>query len=107
MSIAYTVTAEFESLEVANEYVQWLQHGHLAEVLAGGATEARLLRLEPTTERQLAFEVRYLFPSMNDFTRYEREFAPRLRADGAARFPPSRGVKLGRSLAEILSTLTR
>ncbi len=107
MSIAYTVTAEFASLEVATEYVRWLQHGHLAEVLAGGATEARLLRLEPTTERPLTFETRYLFASMADFTRYEQEVAPRLRADGVARFPPNRGVTLRRSLAEVLTALTR
>lgn len=107
MTVEYCVTAEFDGLEVASEYVQWLQHGHLAQVLDGGATEARLVRLEPTPERPLAFQTRYRFPSMAAFTRYEQEFAPKLRAEGAALFPPGRGVRMRRSLGEVLSSLTR
>jgi hypothetical protein len=107
MTVEYSVTAEFDSLEVASEYVSWLQHSHLADVLNGGATEARLVRLEPTTERPLAFQTRYRFPSMAAFTLYEQQFAPKLRAEGLAKFPASRGVRISRGLAEILSSLTR
>lgn len=105
MTIAYTVTAEFDDLSVATEYVQWLQHGHLADVIAGGATQASLSRLEASSEKPLRFEARYLFPSMAAFTRYETQFAPRLRAEGAAKFPPARGVRMTRALAEVLSAL--
>jgi hypothetical protein len=104
MSIAYTVTAAFDDLSVAGEYVRWLQEGHLAEVLEGGAAEATLVRLEPTAAAPLRFEVRYRFPSMAVFQRYEAEFAPRLRAEGLAKFPASRGVRMSRSLGEVLVT---
>lgn len=104
MSIAYTVTAEFDDLSVAGEYVRWLQDGHLAEVLEGGAAEASLVRMEPTATAPLRFEVRYRFPSMEVFRRYEAEVAPKLRAEGLAKFPASRGVRMSRSLGEVLTT---
>jgi hypothetical protein len=107
MSIAYTVTADFDDLAVAAEYVRWLQEGHLAAVLDGGATEATLVRVEPSPAAPLRFEVRYRFPSMDTFRRYEAEFAPRLRAEGLARFPASRGVRMARALGEVLSTQAR
>lgn len=106
MSIAYTVHAEFDSLDVASEWVRWLQDGHLAEVLQGGATRAAVVRLEPVEGHQLRFEARYRFPSMQVFQRYEKEFAPKLRAEGLAKFPPGRGVRMTRSLGEVLTELT-
>lgn len=105
MSIAYTVHAEFDSLEVAGEWVRWLQDGHLAEVLRGGATQATLVRLEPTDGHQLRFEARYRFPSMQAFQRYEQQFAPQLRAEGLAKFPATRGVRMTRALGEVLTEL--
>lgn len=105
--IAYSVTAEFDELSVATEYVRWLQEGHLAAVLAGGALEAVLLRHEPAAGAQLVFQTRYLFASMAAFDRYEKQFAPALRADGLARFPPSRGVRMTRTLSEVLERLGR
>jgi hypothetical protein len=107
MSIAYTVTAEFDSLDVAQEWVRWLQEGHLADVLAGGALRAELHRVEATGGAQLRFEARYRFASMAAFQDYERVHAPKLRAEGLAKFPASRGVRMSRSLAEVLTELSR
>jgi hypothetical protein len=104
MTVAYTVTAEFDELSVAGDYVRWLTDGHLAEVLEGGAAEASLVRMEPTAQAPLRFEVRYRFPSMEVFRRYEAEVAPRLRAEGLSKFPASRGVRMSRSLGEVLVT---
>lgn len=96
MTLLYTVAATFDDAAVAEEWVAWLRDGHLAEVIAGGATEAEVVRLD--AEGPARLEARYRFPSREAFARYEREHAPRLRAEGMARFPAERGVRLARSI---------
>jgi hypothetical protein len=98
-SVAYTVTAEFTDAAVAEEWLRWLRGGHLLEVLAGGATTAEIIALDGPTP---SYEVRYRFPSREAFLCYEREHAPRLRAEGLRLFPPERGVTYRRSLGAVL-----
>jgi hypothetical protein len=100
--LEYTVTAQFEDPAVFDEYVAWLTHGHLAQVIEGGALEARLVKLSASS-----LQVHYLFSSAEHFARYEAGPAVALRADGAARFPPSRGVKQTRSQGELLALVAR
>jgi hypothetical protein len=102
MTFAYTVHGEFESPDVAAEWVAWLRHGHLDDVLQGGALQAVLVQLSP-----LKFEVRYLFADAAAFAAYEQGAAPKLRAEGLAKFPPSRGVKMARSTGEVLASVSR
>jgi len=97
--VAYTVRAVFEAEAVASEWVEWLRDGHLADVCAGGATKAEVVRLDGA---RIEIEVRYRFASRESFQRYEREFAPKLRAEGLQLFPTSRGVAYARALGEIL-----
>jgi hypothetical protein len=99
-TIAYTVAASFTAAAVADEWLRWLREGHVADVLAGGAERAVIVRLDgPGRE----FEVRYEFPSREAFDRYLADHAPRLRAEGLARFPPERGVAYRRSVGEVLA----
>jgi len=105
MTIAYIVTADFTDVAVAGEWVDWLKGGHIQEVLDGGATSCAVVRLEPEDSAPLRIEVRYRFPSMHDFTRYLKEYAPRLRGDAQARFPSSRGVTMTRRVGEVLFEL--
>lgn len=107
MRLAYTVIADFDAPPVAAEWLAWLTGGHLQAVLDGGARSADVVRLEPTPSAPLRVEVRYLFDDLTAFQRYEQTAAPALRADGLARFPPSRGVRLQRTLGEVLTTLRR
>jgi hypothetical protein len=100
MSFAYTVMGEFDDAAVAADWVAWLQHGHLADVIAGGAQEAVLVQLG-----LLRFEARYRFADAAAFAKYEQEFAPKLRAEGLSKFPPSRGARMSRSTGEILTAL--
>ena len=79
MSIAYTVAATFSDYGLAEEWLRWLEAGHIAEVLAGGASDAEIVVLD---EPSLTYEVRYHFPSREAFANYEKEHAPRLRAEG-------------------------
>ena len=96
--LAYTVSATFTAPAVAEEWIAWLMDGHVREVIAGGATDAWIVRLDGN-ERTV--EVRYHFPSREAFARYERDHAPRLRAEGLARFPVERGIAYRRSVGVV------
>ena len=99
MSFDYTVLARFDDPAVGSEWIEWLTGGHCAEVLAAGATDARLIRHEgPDT----VVEVRYGFPDRRAFEEYERRHAPRLRREGLERFPPERGISYRRTVGEIV-----
>jgi hypothetical protein len=96
--IAYTVAATFTDATVAEAWLGWLHRGHIADVLAGGATRAEIVALDGPDP---AYEVHYRFPSREAFARYERECAPRLRAKGMSLFPSERGVSYRRSVGVV------
>lgn len=98
-AVAYTVAVEFDHEATAAEWLAWLTGGHIAEVLAGGAEGAEVVRLDGP---RAAFEVRYRFASRAAFAAYERDHAPRLRAEGLKLFPPERGVSYRRSLGDVV-----
>lgn len=103
MTIAYTVTCTFDDASVAEEWIAWLRDEHLAEVIAAGALDAEVIRLDKNAAHSaIQCEVRYHFASRAAFAKYERDHAPQLRAKGLERFPPSRGLKYERSTGEVV-----
>ena len=99
MSYRYTVQATFTHENVAEDWVHWLKTGHCQAVLDSGATRVEVLKLDGA---QLGFEVRYDFPTADLFAAYERDHAPRLRAEGLTLFPIERGVRYARSTGIII-----
>ena len=97
---AYVVRCAFRDREAMEGFFAWLRDRHVADVCAAGAEAAELVLLEPAGDRPHAVEVRYRFASREAFLRYEREAAPRLRADGLAQI-----ARLG--LAQESVTFTR
>lgn len=108
--IAYTVTAEFDDAAVAEEWIEWLRREHLKDVLACGALDAEIVRIDEKREaasgQPTICEVRYHFASREAFAKYERDHAPGLRAEGLKRFPPERGVRYRRSVGEVAGVLS-
>src|SRR5262245_55785868 len=98
-AIAYSVCATFQDSALVADWLRWLREGHIAEVLAAGATDAEIVELDEPAQ---SFEVRYHFPSREAFARYEREHAPRLRAGGLKRFP--QGIAYRRSVGAVLQS---
>ncbi|MEI7656753.1 MAG: DUF4286 family protein [Phycisphaerae bacterium] len=94
-ALVYWVTATLPDAEVAGEYLTWLEAGHLAEVVRGGARSAELIILdsEGMGDTRIRVVSRYVFSDRAAFAEYERTHAPRLRAEGVARFGPSRGER--------------
>lgn len=93
--LVYTVTATRPDETTASEYIVWLKGGHVQAVVAGGAASAHVIRVEEPAAPILV-EARYLFASTEDYDRYLRDHAPRLRAEGLAKFGPQRGVTFQR-----------
>ena len=102
MSLAYTVTARFEDLDVAEEFVHWLRHGHMQDVMKGGADRAEVVRWSEPQEEQHTVTVRYRFPDRSTFDEYLDAHAPILQEEGAERFPTSRGVTFSRTVGVIM-----
>jgi hypothetical protein len=98
-AIAYTVTATFADKALTDEWLSWLREGHVASVLAAGASDVEIVELDGPAR---SVEVRYHFPSRQVFEQYEKEHAPRLRAEGLQRFPAERGVSYRRSVGVVV-----
>lgn len=96
--IVYSVVATLPDPRMLDEYVAWLTGGHVDGVIEGGALSGEVVRLDG---EGLRVESRYVFADRAAFERYEREFAPALRADGAARFGNA-GVVFERRVGEVM-----
>ncbi len=102
--VAYTVCASFKDEPTAREYIAWLLGGHAQAVLAGGASETMLVRVEGQPD-PFQVEVRYLFPNRQAFDRYVAEVAPALRVEGLRLFPPERGARFERRIGTVVGVL--
>lgn len=99
--IAYTVRATIPDEATAVEYTRWLVDGHVLAVVKAGAVSAEIVRItDPPSP--IRVEARYVFSDQAALDRYLRESAPTLRAEGLAKFPPSRGIALERTVGRMV-----
>lgn len=100
----YTVACTFTDPAVAEAWLAWMRSGHLRDVCDAGASSAEIVACH---EHRPRFEARYAFPSRAAFQAYERDHAPRLRAEGLERFPLALGVTYERSTGEVVASYDR
>ena len=101
-SILYTVRTTCPSVQVRGRFLSWLSPNHLLQVKAGGATAARVVLPDRTSDTAPAVvETQYVFPSRKAFDTYIRDHAPALRSDAVKHFPPESSVTWERQVAEI------
>lgn len=100
MKIAYTVTCHILYRSKAEEWLEWLKNGHVAEVLKGGAESASIVAHDDGK----TFEVRYIFPDQAAFDLYESEHAFALRQEGLQKFPPADGFTYSRNVGTVAGT---
>lgn len=105
--ICYSVVATLPNQKVADEYVTWLEDGHVDAVIDAGAHSAMIVRMErepgdglPADARQVMTQ--YVFSTRETFDRYVATAAPILRAEGMKLFGPDRGVTMKRSIGRIV-----
>ena len=103
----YSVRSSFTNAEVRADFIAWLKGGHLADVVRAGALDAEMVELEAADGAPGEVETRYHFASREAFDAYANGPAVPLRAEGAARFPPSRGIVMQRGFARSLLRLAR
>ena len=96
--ILYTIAATFPNAELAEAWLRWLRAGHMADVLACGASSGEIVILDSPAH---SYEVRYRFPSREVFSMYERDHATRLRAEGLKLFPVEKGISYRRSVGTV------
>ncbi len=104
---SYVVRCDFREALAKVGFLGWLRERHVADVCAAGAENAELVELDPSPEWPHAIEIRYRFSSRDAFERYEREHAPRLRAEGLAEaarlgLEPGQGIVMTRTTGEVL-----
>ena len=99
--VAYTVIITFSEPELVPQYVSWLSGGHIRQVCEAGALSGLVVLLDPALDELPTLEVRYLFPSRAALERYLTDHAPRLRAEGLARFGPASGVTYRRTTGTV------
>jgi hypothetical protein len=100
--VAYMVVATLPNAAMVDEYIAWLQDGHIQAVVKGGATMGEVIRLDVEQAGGSARVMsRYEFPSRGEFDRYVKEKAPGLRAEGLAKFGSDRGVTYQRYVGEV------
>ncbi len=129
-SFLYSVRVTFQDAAVRAEFIAWLHGGHLQDVVNAGALDAELVELDlveldrseldrsefdraadaagdAAIDTLAEVETRYHFASRAAFDAYAAGPAVALRAEGAAKFPPSRGITMTRGFAASRLRLTR
>jgi len=104
---AYCVRVEIADPAAFASFVAWLRAPHMADVCAAGALDAELVTLDAPGAAPSTAEVRYHFPTREAFALYERDHAPRLRADGLAvlatlGLAPGNGCTMTRTTGPVL-----
>jgi hypothetical protein len=102
---AYTVIVDLPDVQTRKGYVQWLANDHLAKVIDGGAIGADVIEID--ADRVAQVEIRYKFANMADLDVYLRDHAPKLRAEGLAKWGSVAGMSIRRTIGSAAICLAR
>jgi hypothetical protein len=107
--LVYDVRIAIDDVRAFEAFVAWLVDRHVDDVCDAAGCAADVVVLDPRPDAgPRAVHVRYRFASREAFEAYERDHAPRLRAEGLAELArhgvaPSHGATFTRSTGEIVS----
>ena len=84
--ILYNVTVKVEQ-DIHEEWLRWMQHVHIPEVMATGKFEKyHLCRILHDDPDGVTYAIQYFAPDMATFKQYQEEDAKRLQAEHNRRF---------------------
>lgn len=84
--LLYNVTLIIEDA-VADKWLQWMQETHIPEVMQTGMfVSSRLLKVVDSPNEGVTYCAQYVSENMENYDRYQDEFAPALQADLNERF---------------------
>ena len=81
MKVIYNVTVSVDSHK-SDEWLKWMKEIHIPDVMKTGVfLESKISRVLAEEEGGITWAIQYLCPSMAEYERYQKEFAPALQAD--------------------------
>lgn len=84
--IIYNVTSNI-AIDTHEEWLDWMQHTHIPEVIATGKfKKARLVKVLVDEDHGVTYSVQFYTDSKATLEKYYEEDAPRLRQATAAKF---------------------
>lgn len=84
--IIYNVTINIDN-EVHDEWLEWMKTIHVPDVMKTGLfTEYKICKILVQEEQGQSYSFQYTCQSMEDFKKYEKEHAPRLRQDVLSKY---------------------
>lgn len=83
----YNVTINIEE-PYADEWLAWMKAQHIPDVLKTGLfTESRMVRVLADEESGgRTYSIQYYFKTMDDFNKYDAQFAPALKAEHTEKY---------------------
>ncbi|MEJ7557358.1 MAG: DUF4286 family protein [Pedobacter sp.] len=79
--LLYNVTLIIED-EVANKWLDWMQEIHIPQVMETGMfVSSRLLKVVDSPNEGVTFCAQYVAENMENYNKYQDDFAPVLQAD--------------------------
>jgi hypothetical protein len=84
--IIYNVTVNVED-SIHLDWLSWMKSKHLKDVVGTGCfTSYRMCRLLATQDTGVTYAIQYFAPSLDDYHRYDQQFAPKLRQEVIDRY---------------------
>ena len=86
--IIYSVTINIDE-EVQEEWLRWMREDHIPDVMATGLMRSyRMMRLLSRQEDEtgVTYNIQYSLDTMDNFNRYQEQFAPGLQQKTAVKF---------------------
>ncbi|MFM6954496.1 MAG: DUF4286 family protein [Sphingobacteriaceae bacterium] len=84
--ILYNVTLILDS-DIEADWLNWMHTEHIAEVMATGCFSAnRMLKVLDSPNEGVTYCMQYIADTLEQYHRYQAEFAPILQAKGLAQF---------------------
>lgn len=84
--ILYNVTISVDE-SIAEEWLQWMIKVHIPDVMNTGLfIDNKICRIHAEEQGGLSYSIQYIARSMEDYERYQKEYAPSLQKDHAERY---------------------
>ena len=84
--ILYNVTVNIDH-DVHDEWLAWMKEVHIPDVMNTGLfIESRICRIHAEEQGGKSYSFQYLAKSLDDYERYQNEFAPKLQQEHTKRY---------------------
>lgn len=84
--ILYNVTINIEE-SIHDEWLKWMKSVHIPDVLATGLfVDNKIFKIISDQEEGYTYSIQYFLNSMEDYKKYQKDFAPKLQEEHSAKY---------------------